>query len=85
MDILIANIFGWVGLFLLLLDYFLLATKKIASSSFIYSFINFMGGVFIIINSFVFKIWPVFVLNIFWASIGLFGMFKSTKKGVKKK
>jgi len=86
MNILIANIFGWMGLFLLLLAYFLLAAKKLSSVSSTYSFINLIGSVSIIINSFAFKIWPVFVLNVFWAIIILFGMIKSKKqKGVKKK
>lgn len=84
MDVLIANIFGWTGLFLMILAYFLISTKKLVSSSFSYNFINFIAGIFVLINSFAFKIWPVFVLNIFWAIIGLSGMINSTKKGVKK-
>lgn len=86
MNMLIANIFGWTGLILMVLAYYLLATKRFEQFSFSYNFMNFIAGIFVLINSFAFKIWAVFVLNVFWAAIALFGMIKSKQqRGVKKK
>jgi len=86
MNMLIANIFGWTGLILMVLAYYLLATKRVGQFSFSYNFMNFIAGIFVLINSFAFKIWAVFVLNFFWAAIALFGMIKSKQqRGVKKK
>jgi hypothetical protein len=67
---------GWLGMFLIILDYFLLSLKKLKFNSLPYNFLNLFGGVGMLINAFYSRLWPVFVLNIFWIGIAVFSIYK---------
>jgi hypothetical protein len=69
---------GWAGMFLMILDYFLLSTKKLKFDSITYNLINLLGGVGVLISSFYAKLWPVVVLNIFWSGVSVFSIYKIT-------
>lgn len=47
------EIIGWIGAGLIVLDYFLLSTKKVSSSSKIYHTLNLLGAIGIGINAYV--------------------------------
>lgn len=67
---------GWVGMFLMILDYFLLSTKKLKFDSITYNIINLLGGIGVLISSFYAQLWPVVVLNIFWIGVSSFSIYK---------
>jgi hypothetical protein len=67
---------GWLGMFLIILDYFLLSLKKLKFNSIPYNLLNLFGGVGMLINAFYTKLWPVVVLNIFWIGIAVFSIYK---------
>ena len=76
------DIFGAIGLSLLLLAFFLNLIHKLRRDSYTYCFINFFGGSILaaygmIINAVIFMI-----LNSFWALVALFGIIeKKVKSG----
>jgi hypothetical protein len=67
---------GWLGMFLIILDYFLLSLKKLKFNSVPYNLLNLFGGIGMLINAFYTKLWPVVVLNIFWIGIAVFSIYK---------
>lgn len=67
---------GWVGMALIITAYFLLSIKKLKPHSIIYNLLNLFGGIGLVINTFMTKAWPPFALNIIWAVIAFFSIFK---------
>ncbi|MEK6827650.1 MAG: hypothetical protein AABX99_04160 [Nanoarchaeota archaeon] len=70
------QILGWIGMFLMILDYLLLSTKKVKFNSIPYNLLNLFGGIGVLISSFYAKLWPVVVLNIFWSGVAIFSIYK---------
>lgn len=76
---LIFNIIGLSGVALVLSAYLALQLGKLQAKAFLYSLLNFLGSIFIVIS--LLHDWnlPSFVLNSCWAGISLYGMFQSLK------
>jgi hypothetical protein len=74
------DMLGIVGDILTILMYFLLQINYISSKNIMYSFVNFVGSVLIVI-SLLYK-WnlPSFIINFFWAILSLLGVFISLKR-----
>ena len=68
MDILF-NIFGYVGLTLIVLDLILISNKKVQALSWVYQSVAFSGGLLLLLNAYYFKVWPFFILNVVYALI----------------
>jgi len=75
----IVDILGWLGAFLLLLAYFLLVHKNLTSRSKMYQWLNIMGALLLAINNIYLSAYPSFVTNIIWFLIGLYGIFHIIK------
>ena len=78
---------GNVGVFLIILGYFLLQINRIKSNDFLYSFVNMIGAILIIISLIEDFNLSAFIIEIFWVGISLIGIFKfvfykSTQKNV---
>jgi uncharacterized membrane protein len=80
MAILLIEIMGWVGTILILLAYFLLATKKIEEKSKKYHGLNLIGGGLIVINSISNNAYPSAGLNIVWSLIAAYAIIKGIRK-----
>ncbi|MEK6909385.1 MAG: hypothetical protein AABX23_05025 [Nanoarchaeota archaeon] len=76
---LIINILGWAGAFLLLLAYFLLIHKNLTSRSKMYQWMNIIGSLMLGVNTLMLKAYPSFLTNIIWFFIGLYGIFHIVK------
>jgi len=76
MNVDIYSVIGWAGTFLVLLAYFFLSTKKLKFNSVVYNLLNFFGAVGIMISTFMTKSWPAMALNIAWAGIAVFFIYK---------
>ena len=63
------NVFGYVGLALIVLDLILISNKKIDALSWAYQLIAFFGGFLLLLNAYYFKVWPFFILNVIYALI----------------
>ena len=74
----IFDIFGWIGMVLVLLAYGLLSTNKI-KNGILYQFINFIAAVFMAIGVFPKNAWFSFALQVIWALIAVIAIVKIKK------
>lgn len=80
-----ADVIGIIGVFLLLLSYFLLNTERMSSKSMRYQLLNFFGAA-LIMYSLVFDFnLSAFVIEIAWMTISLIGMLRILKIAKTKK
>jgi len=73
---LLIELVGWVGAFLILAAYFLDSNKKISPTSYQFQFMNFFGAIGIIINSFYHHAIPGVVLNVLWLMVATYEISK---------
>jgi hypothetical protein len=74
---------GWIGMLLLLLGYYLIASKKVTGKSPAYHWINLGGAVGLILDSYQASVWSVVILNIFWGSIAIKSLLSLVRKPLK--
>lgn len=76
----VSNFVGLLGVILVLLCYFLLQFGLMCLRSFLFSFLNFLGSVFLLF-SLVFH-WNLasVTIEVAWLLISLYGMVRSLKK-----
>jgi membrane-bound ClpP family serine protease len=74
------NLIGLVGVSLIIFTYFLLQINKINSNDLIFSLLNLIGSILIIISLFYKWNLPSFIIEFFWAIISLIGIYKYFKK-----
>lgn len=73
------DIIGWIGSVEVILAYGLVSTQRVRSDSFWYQFLNFTGGILLIVNTFYLESYPSTFINVVWVIIALgafYGMFK---------
>lgn len=75
----IFDIFGWVGMVLVLVAYALLSTNKIKNGK-LYQSLNFLAALFMAIGLFPTKEWFSFSLQVIWAIIAVVSYIKVTKE-----
>ncbi|MFA6131683.1 MAG: hypothetical protein WC702_01260 [Patescibacteria group bacterium] len=71
---LIINIFGWVGVALVLGGYGLVSFDRLAVHDLSYQLMNGFGALCLIIESAWRKDYPFTVLNVVWAAIAIFAI-----------
>ncbi len=71
---------GSIGVLILLLAFILNLFKIIKTSSFIYSFLNFLGAGIACYASVLIDFIPFVILEIIWSLVGLWGMIKTFLK-----
>lgn len=69
-------IIGWIGIFLMILDYFLLSKRMVSPNKIKYHLINGVAGVGVLASSLYVKLWPVVILNIFWITVAFYSIIK---------
>jgi hypothetical protein len=77
---LFVEIVGWIGMILILGAYGLITTNRVKSDTFSYQLMNALGSIGLIINALYNEAYPLFVLNVIWEMIALFGLYQSIKK-----
>ncbi len=73
-------ILGWIGMFLMILAYFLLARRTLGPNNISYHLLNGIAGVGVLASSVYVKLWPVAVLNIFWILVSIYSILKISLK-----
>ena len=71
-----SDFIGLSGMLLLVLTFFLLQTDRIDPKGFYYSFFNLLVAVFLGINLYYKPVLANIVLEIFWATMSCWGMYK---------
>lgn len=81
----IVDIIGWAGSICVITAYGLLTAHKLTSKSALYQFLNIIGSIFLIINTFFYSAYPSTFVNIVWliiAFIGIINLFKSSNSKI---
>ena len=73
------DIFGWVGMILVLLAYALLSTNKIENGK-LYQILNLVAAILMAIGLFPTKAWFSFTLQVVWALVAMIAIIKIIKK-----
>ena len=74
------EIIGWISVFLFLISYLLLITKKWKSTSYAYHSFNLFGGFLLGINAYIDRSFASAFINIIWGFIALYGMYNDKWK-----
>ena len=72
------DICGWIGTFLVLFAYGLLSLNKISNGK-TYQILNFFAALFMAIGLFPKNAWFSFFLQVAWGIIAIFGLYKTVK------
>lgn len=78
--------YGWpdfvgnVGVFMVLLSYFLLQLEKIDPRSLGYSMLNALGAVLICVSLYYNFNLSSFIIEIFWLAISTYGIFRALRR-----
>jgi len=75
----IFDLFGWIGMVLVLLAYGLLSTNKIDNGK-LYQVINLIAAIFMAIGLLPKNAWFSFALQMAWAIIAIIAIIKIIKK-----
>ena len=81
----LVDIAGWAGVVILLVAYGLVSTKRIEGNSVVYQFLNAIGAVMLIVNSFYYRAYPSVVVNIVWIGIAVYALGKKWVSEERKK
>ncbi len=73
-----ANYIGLVGVVLVLVAYLLLQVERMSAKSVMYSFLNAIGSVFILVSLYYHWNLASGVIEIVWLIISLYGLIKSS-------
>lgn len=71
---------GWTGAVLILIAYVLLSTGRLTGQSRLYQWMNVVGAACFIVNSGYNGAIPSAVLNVVWAAIGFFTLWRIARR-----
>jgi len=77
---LLIDIMGWLGGFLILLAFAMISTGRLDRYCLSYHLINIIGAILLIINTAYLKAYPSMAVNIVWVAVGFYGIL-NRKKG----
>lgn len=77
----IFDIFGWIGMILVLVAYMLLSTNKIENGK-LYQILNLIASIFMAIGLFPKKAWFSFTLQVIWGFIAIIALIKIISKKI---
>jgi len=78
----IVEIVGWSGMVLILAAYVLLSTGRLGGRSRVYQWMNVVGAACFIVNSGYNGAIPSATLNVAWAGIGLYTLWRVGRRAV---
>ncbi len=76
----IFQIIGFIGMLFVVYAYFLLQTHKVTTVTLRFQLLNLIGAILLIISLLVHFNLGSFLIEVFWISITLYGMWKNRKK-----
>ncbi|HET7569726.1 MAG TPA: hypothetical protein VFK96_03970 [Gammaproteobacteria bacterium] len=76
----VINALGLLGVFLVLLMYFLLQIGRIRAESLVYSLVNACGSVLILVSLYFYFNLSSAVIETAWLAISLFGIYRALRR-----
>ncbi len=74
MEVLLLNLLGWAGAFLLLLAYALVSFRKLEADSETYQWLNITASILLLINTLYYGAYPSSFVNAAWTIIAFFAI-----------
>jgi hypothetical protein len=74
------DLLGWAGAISVLVAYGLISAKKLSGESIYYQILNFIGALFLILNTIYKEAYPSAFVNVIWALIAFWALFRYTIK-----
>ncbi len=74
------DLVGWIGALLVLVAYGLISTRRTTGHSLNYQGMNFLGGIFLLINTMYYGALPSSFLNLIWAGIAVYALVGKRKQ-----
>jgi len=74
MEVLLLNLLGWAGAFLLLLAYALVSFKKLEADSETYQWLNITASILLLVNTLYYGAYPSSFVNAAWTIIAFFAI-----------
>jgi len=71
---------GWCGAIIFIIAYFLLSAGYLSAKRPLYHILNVIGGLCLVINAATLKDFPNILVNIVWALIALFAIYRIIKQ-----
>ena len=62
---------GWLGAGLLLVAYSFVSFRRLRADSFWYQFMNGVGSLFLVVNTFYYRAFPSTFVNVVWITIAI--------------
>ncbi len=75
----LVHIFGWIGMVLIVLAYYLVSNKKLDPAGKTYQWMNLAGCLGVGVNVFYQKAWPAVALEIVWGLIAITALIRAWK------
>ena len=72
----VANYIGYLGVVLILLCYFLLQAKRMNAQMPLYSWINLLASLMVLLSLYYHPNWPSIVIEVAWISISIYGILR---------
>lgn len=79
-----SDLIGLLGVTIILISYFLLQIDRLSSKSSMYSMLNLVGAIFLLISLYYNWNLPSVIIEIFWIAISVYGLVKNSKKAIAK-
>ena len=77
MDVIIwIDILGWVGSLLLIMAYVLVSYQRLKATNPRYQWMNFIGSIFLMINTAYYGAFPSTFVNVIWACIAVAALYR---------
>jgi hypothetical protein len=78
------SIIGWLGAVAFIVAYLLLSLQVLSAERVLYHILNAVGGLCLVINSIFLDDAPNFFVNLIWAAIALFAVYRIQKTSKRK-
>ncbi|MDH3243717.1 MAG: hypothetical protein OEM26_03790 [Saprospiraceae bacterium] len=77
------DILGWLGSLELVVAYYLVSTKRLGPTTYLYQGLNLKGSVLLLINTAYYGAFPSSFVNFIWIIIAMVAIFQVTKRSSK--
>ena len=78
------SVIGWFGAIVFVVAYLLLSLQVLSAERVLYHILNAVGGICLVINSVFLDDAPNFFVNLIWAAIALFAVYRIQKTSKKR-
>lgn len=73
------DILGWGGSVAVIAAYGLISSHRLTANSLVYQWLNVLGSIGLIANTYYYRAYPSMLVNVIWVMIGVFALAKQSR------